>query len=130
MYQNVTDLSPEQNQAIDLLMAGHTPCNIADQLGVHRQTLWRWRKLPAFQQVQRELLARRRDEMRDEIREIMRLSMVALRRELVDAENPKRYNPIATALNTLRLIQNVPLFVELADAPTPVALEAAEELQN
>lgn len=28
MSHNVTDLSPKQNQAIDFLMAEHTPCNI------------------------------------------------------------------------------------------------------
>lgn len=41
-------LSPEQGQAILLLIEGHSPRRIAERVGVDRVTLWRWRQTPEF----------------------------------------------------------------------------------
>ena len=40
-------LSAEKVQAIHLLVAGHTIPEAANQVGVRRETVWRWTKEPA-----------------------------------------------------------------------------------
>ena len=52
-------LDPRQLLAADRLAAGATDRQVADQLGVDRTSLWRWRQQPAFQTE----LARRREEV-------------------------------------------------------------------
>ena len=126
MHQNVTDLTPQQNQALELFVEGKTPCNIADTLGIHRQTIWRWRKLPAFQQMQRELLERRREDMRDKLAEVMRLSLASVARELEKVDDPYRSNPIDTAMRVLNLYQRSTLFATLETERTEEGIKASE----
>lgn len=52
-------LSPRQLRGVDLLLAGRRITDVAEQLGIRRQTLWKWQKNPDFQ---REVV-RRRDEL-------------------------------------------------------------------
>lgn len=42
-------LTPQQGQAAVLLASGIAVQDVADHLGVHRTTLWHWRKLETFQ---------------------------------------------------------------------------------
>lgn len=42
-------LSPQQEQAAALLTSGLSVQDVADSLGVHRTTLWHWRKMETFQ---------------------------------------------------------------------------------
>ncbi|MFZ4541907.1 MAG: helix-turn-helix domain-containing protein [Rickettsiales bacterium] len=64
MQQNASDLTPEQAQAIELLLSGHTPCRIAQSMGLHRATIYRWRQLATLQALEHQLEQRRRDELR------------------------------------------------------------------
>lgn len=53
MQPDATDLngyglSPQQEQAAALLTSGLSVQEVADQLGIHRTTLWHWRKLETF----------------------------------------------------------------------------------
>jgi hypothetical protein len=41
-------LTDQQLQAIELLVQGTRPGVIARKIGISRETLWRWRKLPQF----------------------------------------------------------------------------------
>ena len=103
MHPNVTDLLPEQAQALDLFMMGQTPCNIAKKLAIHRQTLWRWRQLPAFQAAQQELMQSQRAELHDRMAEVLRLSLAAVERALKYAEDDSRVIPLEAALSILKL---------------------------
>jgi hypothetical protein len=44
----VSNVSPKQERAIELLLAGETPTQIARQLEVDRSTLYRWQDQPDF----------------------------------------------------------------------------------
>lgn len=107
MHQNVTDLTPEQLQAIDLYHSGQTTCNIAKLLGIHRQTLWRWRQLPAFQEAYHTSQQQRREEMQERVNEIMRLSLLAIEKELKKTE--EGWGKFDEALQVLRVVNAYPL---------------------
>lgn len=105
MHPNVTDLTDKQRQAIELLTSGMNPCNIANALGIQRQTLWRWRQNPEFQRVYRELQQARHEELRDRLHEVLRLSLVSIARGLAPADDLKRGNPLDRAFQTLRILR-------------------------
>jgi hypothetical protein len=42
------DLADRHIRAVDLIVSGLKPSAVARELGVSRETLWRWRQLPAF----------------------------------------------------------------------------------
>jgi uncharacterized small protein (DUF1192 family) len=52
-------LDPRRLRAADLISLGQTDAEVAQELGVDRTSLWRWRQQPAFQVE----LERRRDEL-------------------------------------------------------------------
>lgn len=55
------ELSPSQETALESLLAGRTLCEAANEAGVNRSTLHRWRKEPVFMAA----LNRRRAESRE-----------------------------------------------------------------
>lgn len=110
MHQNVTDLSAEQHQAIDLLVAGQTISNIAETLGIHRQTLWRWRQNPEFQRIYRQLRAQRIEEIRDLTGETVRLALSVLHREMQSVQQSGWHNRLEKAALVLKILRNEPLY--------------------
>ena len=45
----MADLTAQQNQALTLLITGRSIPEIAQELGLHRSTVWRWSREPAFE---------------------------------------------------------------------------------
>ena len=41
-------MQPGQQRALELILAGHSVTDIASQVGVRRETVWRWRNDPSF----------------------------------------------------------------------------------
>jgi hypothetical protein len=59
-----TDLQPQMQHALALLAEGRTPAEVASEIGVARQTLWRWRQVPEFAAAFAEAQRARVDEAR------------------------------------------------------------------
>lgn len=129
MSQNVTDLTSEQNQAIDLLISGKTTGDIAQTLGIHRRTLWRWRQLPAFQQVYRELQTRRQEEMRELTAETLRLTLTALHLEAQHCVEHS-WNRLEKAGTLLKLLRNEPLIAPIPHNPESMVSILVEALEG
>lgn len=80
-------LSEQQKTAIELLLAGMTDAQIAEELDVHRSTLWRWRTRD--ETFRRVLAAARQRAFRDaagRLRELVPKAMEVLHSQL-DADN-------------------------------------------
>ena len=101
-------LTHKQYQAIDLLASGTPVRYIAEVLQIRRETLWRWRQMPEFQRVQHERQQLLHLEMKEQVLEVMRLALASVTRDLKQAEDPTRYNPLATALDVLKLLHPSP----------------------
>jgi hypothetical protein len=46
--KKIAGLTERQLRAVELLVQGGKPGAVAEKVGIARETLWRWRKLPAF----------------------------------------------------------------------------------
>ena len=130
MQQNVTDLTPQQLQAIDLFARGQSVRCIAATVGVTRETLWRWRKLFHFAEALEEIRHRQYDQMREQAAELLRLSMMAITRELKKAEDPKIVNPLDTAFRTLHFISNSGLLRETETHRAPLTCQPPQHIKN
>ena len=123
MQLNVTDLTPQQTQALELLMTGQSTGNVARALGIHRQTLWRWKNLPAFQALQSELAEGHRQELREQMGEMLRLCMLSVTRELKLAEDDKMRNNYDLAVKVLRTVRPAAYQRPIAQFPAPTIIE-------
>src|SRR5438046_2181311 len=55
-HRGENDLNEKQLAALELMLLGQKTCEIAEAIGVHRRTIWSWKKTEAFRE---ELDARR-----------------------------------------------------------------------
>jgi len=91
-------LIPQQSNAVELLVLGHTDTHVAKALGLHRGTVARWRLYhPVFQAE----LARRRQAVwgasKDQFRRLLRKALRRINRCL-DADDPRIVLRAASAL--------------------------------
>lgn len=112
------DLDAQQYAAIELLSAGVPVGKVAEDLGVHRASLRRWRLIPAFAQ---ELDRRRREAARDVAAQyppLVSTSLAVLADLLTDPDPRVRHAAASTVLRSADL----PALIAAADAPEPVDL--------
>ena len=85
---NVAQLSSQQERALDLLVAGRRDSEVADELGINRTTVWRWRTDDmAFQAA---LNDRRHDAWNAAIEQLRGLVAPALESLAEELEGPRR----------------------------------------
>ena len=58
-------MQPKQQRALELILAGHSVTDIAAQVGVRRETVWRWRNDPSFASEVSVRQAQRRQAIHD-----------------------------------------------------------------
>lgn len=75
-----TGLTPRQERAALLLTSGRSVQEIADELGLHRSTLWAWRRLETFQAHLNALKAALRLSAEEGLLALQEEALAALRR--------------------------------------------------
>ena len=60
-------MQPKQQRALDLLLAGHATTAVAAEVGVRRETIWRWTQDPAFAAEVSRRQAERRQAIHSEL---------------------------------------------------------------
>ncbi len=124
MEPKVTDVTPQQQQAIELFARGQPVGTIAEALGIGRKTLWQWRQQPHFMAALQQRRAQQYDFMREQSNELIRLALLSIERELKLAEDPKMCNPLDAAFKLLRFASTHGLMQEVPPRETMTALPA------
>ncbi len=71
------EVATKKQQALSLLASGSPMETVANNLGIHRSTLWRWKKDPKFVAEWNKML--------DEMKERQTLALVKLQEEAIRA---------------------------------------------
>lgn len=97
-----SDLTPSQLQAVQALATGATVTAAAEAAGVHRDTIYEWRRaLPAFAQAVEDAKAAYETHLHDQLAGLAQLAMAAIRRLLEDPATPPAIQ-LRAALAVLR----------------------------
>ncbi len=117
------ELTDQQREAIELFTSGKKLGCIAETLNIRRETLWRWRQLPEFQQAHQEMKQLRREELREQVEDLVRLSFTVITRELTREDSHfHRDRQLAASLNILKMLQPAQA---LENDPPPPMLDNA-----
>ena len=81
-------MQPKQQRALELILAGHSVTDIASQVGVRRETVWRWRNDPSFASEVSVRQAQRRQSIHDELDAGVIESVRMLRGLVADTDAP------------------------------------------
>ena len=81
-------MQPKQQRALELILAGHSVTDIAAQVGVRRETVWRWRNDPSFASEISVRQAQRRQSIHDELDAGVIESVRMLRGLVADTDAP------------------------------------------
>jgi transposase-like protein len=87
MIESPAGLSPKQIEAVRLLLAGRSVEEVADQLGVHRGTIWKWKSLETFQAYYNALLSDIKTNSRDALLSLHEDALATVRRLLKDGSD-------------------------------------------
>ena len=77
-----------KQRALELILAGHSVTDIASQVGVRRETVWRWRNDPSFASEVSVRQAQRRQSIHDELDAGVIESVRMLRGLVADTDAP------------------------------------------
>ena len=100
-------LNQKQLQAIHMLAHGMKTIEIAAHLGLRRETLSRWKRIPHFKAEFERLMHTVREDMGHRLTHLVDASISTVHAELGRIEpDPKR---IQTALNVLKLLGTPPV---------------------
>jgi len=75
-------LNAQQQQTLSLLVTGKRVEEIAEKIGVHRSTIWRWRQDPEFIAQWNQILTDTREEQTRSLLELQQEAIEALRGSL------------------------------------------------
>jgi hypothetical protein len=81
-------MQPKQQRALELILAGHSVTDIAAQVGVRRETVWRWRQDPSFASEVDLRQSQRRQSIHDELDTWVIESVRMLRGMVADTDAP------------------------------------------
>jgi hypothetical protein len=81
-------MQPKQQRALELILAGHSVTDIASQVGVRRETIWRWRQDPSFAYEVSVRQGQRRQSIHDELDAGVIESVRMLRGPMADTDAP------------------------------------------
>ncbi len=81
-------MQPGQQRALELILAGHSVTDIAAQVGVRRETVWRWRNDPSFASEVSVRQGQRRQAIHDELDAGVIESVRMLRGLVADTDAP------------------------------------------
>ena len=81
-------MQPKQQRALELILAGHSVTDIASQVGVRRETVWRWRNDPSFASEVSVRQGQRRQAIHDELDAGVIESVRMLRGLVADTDAP------------------------------------------
>ena len=81
-------MQPKKQRALDLLLAGHATTAVAAEVGVRRETIWRWTQDPAFAAEVSRRQAERRQAIHSELDAGVLEAVQMLRGLVADPEAP------------------------------------------
>lgn len=116
MSQNSLErLTTKQLEAVQLLASGKSATTIAHLLDLRRETLSRWRKIPAFAAEYERLMEGMRAEMAPCLTQLVHRSIAALYNE-IDGSGKCDHARVRAAINVLKLLKAEELLARTASA--------------
>jgi hypothetical protein len=103
-------LNDRQLLAMSMMLAGKPDGEIVKAVGVHRRTLWRWRRYD--DDFRSELLRRREalcEEAGDRLRALLAPALDVMEQHLFDRYDRNRFRAASAVLHVSNLRQSVPL---------------------
>lgn len=91
-------LTDRQRAAIEMLVLGKSDVDVADRIGVHAVTIWRWKQQPAFRAALEQVRQFVFGSSRERLRDLVPKAIDVLRNRLL-------FNDAASAVRLLRLVQ-------------------------
>ena len=97
-------LNAQQQQTLGLLTTGLRIEEIAEKLGVHRSTIWRWRQEPEFVAQWNQILVDTREEQTRSLLELQQEAIEALRGCLLSENDMVR---LRASLSVLEKVESL-----------------------